>query len=174
VKITLGLDSTSLTRRYPRLAILVTLFMAFGVPLGLYVAALAIFPLNTPERLNAMAQQWFGFDLAGSPYRNLIYIAFLLLVAFIAVNYTAVFGGVSTWVERRVAGRMQSRIGPNRTGAAGFLAWVADAVKMVLKEDTIPATADSLLFRGAPYFSMVGLLLPFVVLPFGESTVSPT
>ena len=70
MKITLGLDSTSLTRRYPRLAILVTLFMAFGVPLGLYVAALAIFPLNTPERLNAMAQQWFGFDLAGSPYRN--------------------------------------------------------------------------------------------------------
>jgi hypothetical protein len=39
VKITLGLDSTSLTRRYPRLAILVTLFMAFGLPLGLYVAA---------------------------------------------------------------------------------------------------------------------------------------
>jgi NADH-quinone oxidoreductase subunit H len=171
VKITLGLDSTSLTRRYPRLAILATLFMAFAVPLGLYLAALAIFPLNTPERLNAMAQQWFGFDLAGSPYRNLVYTVFLLLVAFIAVNFAAVFGGVSTWVERRVAGRMQSRIGPNRTGAAGFLAWVADAVKMVLKEDTIPASADGLLFRGAPYFSMVGLLLPFVVLPFGESTV---
>jgi NADH-quinone oxidoreductase subunit H len=171
VKITLGLDSTSLTRRYPRLAILVTLFMAFGVPLGLYVAALAIFPLNTPERLNAMSQQWFGFDLAASPYRYLVYTAFLLLVAFVAVNYTAVFGGVSTCVERRVAGRMQSRIGPNRTGAAGFLAWVADAVKMVLKEDTIPGSADNLLFRAAPYFSMVGLLLPFVVLPFGESTV---
>ncbi len=171
MKITLGLDSTSLTRRYPRLAILVTLFMAFGVPLGLYVAALAIFPLNTPERLDALAKQWFGFDLAGSPYRTLIYTVFLLLVAFIAVNYAAVFGGVSTWVERRIAGRMQSRIGPNRTGAAGFLAWVADAVKMILKEDTIPASADNLLFRGAPYFSMVGLLLPFVVLPFGESTV---
>ena len=171
MKITLGLDSTSLTRRYPRLAVLATLFMAFGVPLGLYLAALAIFPLNTPERLNAMAQQWFGFDLAGSPYRYLVYTVFLLLVAFIAVNFTAVFGGVSTWVERRVAGRMQSRIGPNRTGAAGFLAWVADAVKMVLKEDTIPASADNLLFRAAPYFSMVGLLLPFVVLPLGQGTV---
>jgi NADH-quinone oxidoreductase subunit H len=88
------------------------------------------------------------------------------------VNFTAVFGGVSTWVERRVAGRMQSRIGPNRTSAAGFLAWVADAVKMVLKEDTIPESADKLLFRGAPYFSMVGLLLPFVVMPFGESVVA--
>ena len=171
MRITLGLDSTSLTRRYPRLAILVTLFMAFALPLGLYIAALAIFPLNTPERLDAMARQWFGVELANSPYRYPVYALFLLLVAFIAVNYAAVFGGASTWVERRVAGRMQSRIGPNRTGAAGFLAWVADAVKMVLKEDTIPASADDLLFRAAPYFSMVGLLLPFVVLPFGEATV---
>jgi NADH-quinone oxidoreductase subunit H len=171
VRITLGLDSTSLTRRYPRLAILATLFMAFALPLGLYVAALAIFPVNTPERIDALSRQWLGYDLAASPYRNLVYTAFLLLVATIAVTYAAVFGGASTWVERRVAGRMQSRIGPNRSGAAGFLAWVADAVKMVLKEDTIPASADNLLFRAAPYFSMVGLLLPFVVLPFGESTV---
>jgi NADH-quinone oxidoreductase subunit H len=171
VRITLGLDSTSLTRRYPKLAVLASLFMAFGAPMGLYIAALVIFPLNTPERINAMSQQWLGYDLAGSPYRNLVYALFLLLVAFIAVNFTAVFGGVSTWVERRVAGRMQSRIGPNRTGAAGFLAWVADAVKMILKEDTIPGSADNLLFRAAPYFSMIGLLLPFVVLPFGEAAV---
>lgn len=171
MRITLGLDSTSLTRRYPRLAVLVSLFMAFGAPMGLYIAALALFPLNTPERLDAMARQWLGFDLATSPYRNLVYAGFLFLVAFVAVNFTAIFGGVSTWVERRIAGRMQSRIGPNRTSAAGFLAWVADAVKMVLKEDTIPASADNLLFRGAPYFSMVGLLLPFVVMPFGESAV---
>lgn len=171
MKITLALDSTSLTRRYPRLAILLTLFMAFGAPAGLYIAALVLFPLNRPEILDALAKEFLHWDLATSPYRDLVYAGMLLLVAFIAVNYTAVFGGVSTWVERRVAGRMQSRIGPNRTGAAGFLAWVADAVKMVLKEDTIPASADSLLFRAAPYFSMVGLLLPFVVLPFGESTV---
>ena len=172
MRITLGLDSTSLTRRYPRLAVLATLFMAFVAPLGLYIGALVLFPLNAPERLDAMAKQWLGFDLAASHYRHLVYAVFLLLVAFVAVNFTAVFGGVSTWVERRIAGRMQSRIGPNRTSAAGFLAWVADAVKMVLKEDTVPASADQLLFRGAPYFSMVGLLLPFVVMPFGESVVA--
>ena len=171
MRITLGLDSTSLTRRYPRLAILATLAMAFALPAALYLGALAIFPVNTPERIDALAKAWFGYDLATSPYRDVVYVLFLLLVAFIAVNYAAVFGGVSTWVERRVAGRMQSRIGPNRPGAAGFFAWVADAVKMILKEDIIPASADNLLFRSAPYFSMVGLLLPFVVLPFGESTV---
>jgi NADH-quinone oxidoreductase subunit H len=171
VKITLGLDSTSLTRRYPKLALLATLLMAFGLPLGLYVAALALFPINTPAKLDALAREWFGFQLAGSPYRSIVYAIFLLAVAGVAVTYAAVFGGVSTWVERRVAGRMQSRIGPNRTSVAGFLAWVADAVKMVLKEDTIPASADNLLFRAAPYFSMIGLLLPFVVLPLGESAV---
>ncbi|MGD0836647.1 MAG: NADH-quinone oxidoreductase subunit NuoH [Polyangia bacterium] len=172
MKITLGLDSTSLTRRYPRLAVLASLFMAFGAPLGLYCAALLLFPMSSPERLDRVARQLLGYDLAASPYRHLVYALFLLLVAFVAVNFAAVFGGVATWVERRVAGRMQSRIGPNRTGAAGFLAWVADAVKMILKEDIIPQSADSLLFRGAPYFAMVGLLLPFVVLPFGESVVA--
>ena len=65
MRITLGLDSTSLTRRYPRLAVLASLFMAFGAPMGLYIAALAIFPLNTPERIDAMSQRWLGYDLAG-------------------------------------------------------------------------------------------------------------
>ena len=171
MKITLGLDSTSLTRRYPRLALLATLFMAFALPLGLYVAALLLFPFNTPDRLATLAKEWFAYDLTTSPYRYLIYAAFLLVVAGVAVTYAAVFGGVSTWVERRVAARMQSRIGPNRTSAAGFLAWVADAVKMIFKEDIIPASADQLLFRAAPYFSIVGLLLPFVVLPLGQGVV---
>jgi len=171
VKITLGLDSTSLTRRYPRLAILASLFMAFALPLGLYVAALLLFPFNTPERLGALAREWFGFDLDASPYRYVVYAGFLLVVGGVAVTYAAVFGGASTWVERRIAGRMQSRIGPKRTSAGGFLAWVADAVKMILKEDIVPASADQLLFRAAPYFSMVGLLLPFVVLPLGQAVV---
>ncbi len=171
MRITLGLDSTSLTRRYPRLALLATLFMAFALPLGLYLAALVIFPFNTPERLAGLAKEWLGYDLATSPYRYLVYAVFLLVVAGVAVTYAAVFGGVSTWVERRVARRMQSRIGPNRTSVAGFLAWVADAVKMILKEDIVPASADQLLFRAAPYFSMVGLLLPFVVLPLGQGVV---
>ena len=178
MKITLGLDSTSLTRRYPRLAVGASLFMAFGLPLGLYLAALVLFPLNTTDRIDAavaglgkLLGRGSEWDLAGSPYRTIVYAIVLLVVGGIAVTFAAVFGGVATWVERRVAGRMQSRIGPNRTSAAGFLAWVADAVKMILKEDTVPASADSLLFRGAPYFSMIGLFLPFVVMPFGESVV---
>ena len=83
------------------------------------------------------------------------------------VNFAAIFSGVISWYERRVAGRIQSRIGPNRAGFAGFFVWVADAVKMILKEDLVPADADSILFRAAPYFVLVGFALTFVVLPFG-------
>jgi len=76
------------------------------------------------------------------------------------------------WWEMRVSSRMQSRVGYNRVGAGGFLQWIADAVKLLLKEDLIPAEADALLFRAAPYFVLVGFGLAFVVLPFGESLVA--
>jgi NADH-quinone oxidoreductase subunit H len=72
----------------------------------------------------------------------------------------------------RVSSRMQSRIGYNRVGAGGFFQWVADAVKLLFKEDLIPAEADTLLFRAAPYFVMTGFALTFVALPFGESLIA--
>jgi NADH-quinone oxidoreductase subunit H len=66
---------------------------------------------------------------------------------------------------------MQSRIGPNRVGAGGFLQWIADAVKLLFKEDLVPAEADSLLFRAAPYFVVAGMTLVLVALPAGHSIV---
>jgi NADH-quinone oxidoreductase subunit H len=95
----------------------------------------------------------------------------LLLLAFLMVNFGAIFSGAISWYERRVAGRIQSRIGPNRAGAGGFLVWIADAVKLILKEDLVPADADAVLFRAAPYFVLLGFALTFVVLPFGHSLV---
>ena len=55
--------------------------------------------------------------------------------------------GITTWVERRVWARMQSRIGPNRVGPHGFLQWLADGIKNMLKEDIVPTAADAPLFR---------------------------
>ncbi|HEX7599314.1 MAG TPA: complex I subunit 1 family protein, partial [Polyangia bacterium] len=170
MKITTALDSTSLTRRYPKTALLTTLFFMLVLPFILYLALLATLPFNQPETLDAIANR-LGWDLGHSPIRDTWYGVLLVVEATIVSLYTAVFAGVTTWVERRIAGRMQSRIGPNRPGTMGFISWVADAVKMLFKEDLIPAEADRLLFRSAPYFSMVGLTLPFVVLPFGANVI---
>src|SRR5216684_3036837 len=66
-----------------------------------------------------------------------------------------------------LAGMMLSRIGPNRVGPGGLLQFLADALKLIGKEDLIPSSSDKLLFRIAPYFVMTGFVLTFVVLPFG-------
>ncbi len=76
------------------------------------------------------------------------------------------------WWERKVAGRIQSRLGPMRVG--GWHGWAqsfADGIKLVLKEDLIPGGADVALFRVAPYFAIIPVLLAFLALPFGVGYV---
>src|SRR5438067_9183128 len=112
-----------------------------------------------------------GHDPASWPWTQIIYLAFMGLFAFIVINFAAITAGIFSWAERRVAARMQSRVGPNRVGPAGFLQWVADAVKLLLKEDLVPAEADAVLFRAAPYFMMVGFACVFVTLPFSHRLI---
>src|SRR5436853_3114391 len=100
------------------------------------------------------------------------YLAAMLLFGGIVVFvFILPIAGATTWVERRVAGRIQSRIGPNRTGPAGFLQWLADGIKSVLKEDIVPTAADAPLFKLAPYVVTIGFVLAFVALPFGGSLI---
>jgi len=119
------------------------------------------------ELLDKIVLERLGHDPATWPLTQGVYLAAMLLVAVLLVTFGAVFAGIVSWWERRVAGRMQSRIGPNRVGPGGFLQWIADALKLILKEDLIPDESDKVLFRLAPYFVIVGFLLTFVVLPFG-------
>jgi NADH-quinone oxidoreductase subunit H len=99
---------------------------------------------------------WVHYVTAMLVFGGVVVFVFILPVA-----------GVTTWVERRIAGRIQSRIGPNRTGPAGFLQWLADGLKSVLKEDIVPEHADGPLFKLAPYVVMVGFVAAFVAVPFG-------
>jgi len=73
--------------------------------------------------------------------------------------------------ERKIAGRMQSRFGPNRVGPSGWLQWLADALKLIRKEDLIPTDADPALFRLAPYLVWMGIFAAFVVLPLSEFAI---
>jgi NADH-quinone oxidoreductase subunit H len=107
-----------------------------------------------------------GHDPATWPWTQFVYLAAMGAVAFLVINFAAITAGIFSWAERRVAARIQSRVGPNRVGPGGFLQWVADAVKLLLKEDLVPAESDQFLFRIAPYFMMVGFACVFVCLPF--------
>jgi len=72
------------------------------------------------------------------------------------------------WWERKVSGRIQSRMGPMRVG--GWHGWsqsIADGIKLICKEDLVPAGADGPLYRVAPYLAFIPAVLAFVALPFG-------
>ncbi len=112
-----------------------------------------------------------GYDPATWQYTQFVYLAGMAAAAFIVINFAAITAGIFSWAERRVAARMQSRVGPNRVGPGGFLQWVADAVKLLLKEDLVPEEADKFLFRIAPYLMMVGFACVFVALPFSHNLV---
>jgi NADH-quinone oxidoreductase subunit H len=105
-------------------------------------------------------------------FRQAVYAAFIFIAVFAVVNFAAIFAGIISWAERRIAGRMMSRIGPNRVGPGGFLQWLADGIKCILKEDLIPTDADPKLFRIAPYFVAVGMFASFTALPFGPGFVA--
>jgi NADH-quinone oxidoreductase subunit H len=91
-----------------------------------------------------------------------------ILVGFVALS--AVF---FIWLERKVAGRIQDRLGPTRVGGKfGWLQTIADGVKLLVKEDIIPGDADHMLFRLGPYIAFCGSFLAFLALPFGNGVVA--
>ena len=117
---------------------------------------------------NIIASGAFGKN----PPRDLIYALFIFIfsaVVFLGVAFP--FAGIVSWAERRVWGRIQSRIGPNRVGPQGFLQWLADGVKHVCKEDIIPTDADPPLFKMAPYLVMLAFVVPWAVMPFSQDLI---
>ncbi len=99
-----------------------------------------------------------------------------ILAAIIKGTIIIVFMLVSAiffvWLERKVSGRIQDRLGPTRVGGKfGWLQTLADGMKLLIKEDIIPADADRFLFRIAAYVTLAGPLLAFIALPFANGWV---
>ena len=105
-------------------------------------------------------------------YRNIVYAILILVVAVAVFAFALIVAALMTWLERRVAGRVQSRVGPNRVGPFGLLQWMADGIKMILKEDVVPAKADKIMFLLAPYPVMVGVFAAFASVPFGQLLIA--
>jgi NADH-quinone oxidoreductase subunit H len=90
------------------------------------------------------------------------------------IGIVAVFPGlfaITTVLERKGLGRMQNRIGPNRTGPFGILQPIADAIKSLTKEDIVPTNADAVVHFLAPVFLVVVVFMGFAVLPVGRNMV---
>lgn len=93
-----------------------------------------------------------------------------IAVIMVVVNGFLLIGTIFTWMERKVVGRFQSRVGPNRVGPFGILQAVADAVKLLFQEDIVPRRADRLLFNAAPIVMLAPSLLALAVIPFGAGS----
>jgi len=87
----------------------------------------------------------------------------VLLVVITSFAYAMLF-------ERKILGWMQLRPGPNRVGPWGMLQPAADAVKMIFKEDLTPRNADPLIYRLAPFISLITAMGTFAIIPFNESS----
>ena len=76
---------------------------------------------------------------------------------------------VTVWLERKISAAVQQRIGPEYAGALGVLQPLADGLKLLFKEDIIPARADGLLFTLGPILVVVPVILSWLVVPFGQN-----
>src|SRR6266487_2382224 len=90
----------------------------------------------------------------------------IIKVVFIFV-FLLVMTLFAIWAERRVIGRMQNRLGPNRAGPFGLLQSVADGIKLGLKEDIVPRGVDRAIFVLAPVIAVTPAFISFAIIPVG-------
>ena len=121
---------------------------------------------------NSIIAAAFKVDPATWPLTELVYSVFLGAAAGLVFVFALHFAGLFIFFERRIAARMQSRLGPNRVGPNGVLQWAVDGIKCLFKEDLVPDEADQPLFRIAPYFVVLGMLLAFAAMPFSSALIA--
>lgn len=94
------------------------------------------------------------------------WVVIYILVIFLAVSLAVV---AMNWLERKVLAHMQVRLGPMRVGPHGLLQPIADAIKLLIKEDIIPAGADKVVFWLAPVVIVITAFTTYIVIPFGPT-----
>jgi NADH-quinone oxidoreductase subunit H len=128
-----------------------------------------VLAVQNPSLMERILSEYVGLDLAGNLWMQVAWS--LLLIAAVFVPIASVCAMFFIWWERKVAGHIQSRLGPNRVGPIGLLQSIADGIKLLLKEDLRPKDADPVLFRLAPYLAFAPVFAAFLALPFAPDFV---
>ena len=127
--------------------------------------------MNLVQVLINSLKETYGFHwIAQQSWVVYLVVGLVQVGLILALVMTCV--AVFTWMERKISGRIQDRLGPSRVGGRfGWLQPAADGLKLLCKEDLVPATADGFLFRVAPYLSFCAAFVPFLALPFAPGWV---
>lgn len=126
-----------------------------------FLDALPMTVMDWLRGLLGQAMPGWGVELVVA----LIKVVLILVVAILPVI-------VLTWLERKVLARGQDRYGPNLAGPYGLIVAFADAIKILTKEDIIPAAADRQVFRFAPALILIPTLLVFTIVPMGRGVIA--
>jgi NADH-quinone oxidoreductase subunit H len=99
-------------------------------------------------------------------------VVMMFVVAGVIAAFIAIHGMFVIWMERKVMAHMQSRLGPMRVGPHGILQSIADAVKLLLKENILPEKVDKWVFIAAPVVVMFPAFMAFLVIPFDKGLIA--
>jgi NADH-quinone oxidoreductase subunit H len=111
-------------------------------------------------------QSYLDSDRTPGAAGNIFWATVYILLVFAGLSVAVI---AMNWLERKILAHMQVRLGPMRVGPHGLLQPIADAIKLLLKEDIIPAEADAVVFWVAPFIVVLAAFTVFVVVPFGPT-----
>src|SRR6266571_4895412 len=119
------------------------------------------------EQIFIHAKQWLLSWLAGAP-DWIIQVASSLLNIFALLGVFLTLFALISVLERKILGRMQNRYGPNRVGPFGLFQPIADGIKMLIKEDIVPARSDKIVHFLAPVLIAATAILALGIIPYGR------
>jgi NADH-quinone oxidoreductase subunit H len=111
-------------------------------------------------------QSYLGSDKTPGAAGNFFWATVYVLLVFVGLSIAVI---AMNWLERKILAHMQVRLGPMHVGPHGLLQPIADALKLLLKEDIIPEGADKVVFWIAPFIVVLAAFTVFVVVPFGPT-----